>query len=326
MHLQKLYLLLLAIKYSLRLHSIFTSHEAYKRERTDYHKLFCRSVVSIMKLVNLIPFVVVLKFCNNFSQEPTKVQHELNIFIDMLKFCSQLEGTCYYIGLNSHTSKEIANMFMKRNSVCGTLVSSNSNTLNDDLAYEISNFFVFVETIEEVPAAAADLIKAPLFKSIAYSFFIVTTQVEDLSFLARILSYIWSKNILNFLLIFVHRGCEAYSFLPFAKEKIFDVKHSKNFCSYQNLNRITNINRYPLRAAFYEYPPGTYKNNEKWTGVDLDTFHLLGKMLNATTEIIPCLNANDTVAKLYSNEADIFLVKVFLVSISCGGCSANTNN
>lgn len=272
-----------------------------------------------MKLAKYVAYVaILLKFCNSFVKDSSKVGDELDIFIDTLKLCPELDNhTCFYSNINSESTRDIANIF-KRKIKCGTLVLNTNKSQNVDvLTFEVKNFFVLVETAEGVASAAAELIENPLWKPDAYSFFIITSEVEDLSFLPGVLSYIWSKNILDFLLIFVHHNYQAYTYLPFAEERILNVKKSNlNFCECLALDKANNFNGHLLRAAFYDYPPSVYKENGTWTGIDLEIFLLLAEILNATSKIIPCPDANSTAAKLFSNEADIFLLKIFQVSVT----------
>lgn len=269
-----------------------------------------------MKLLKHFTYVaIILKFSCCFVEESNKIQYELNIFMDTLKLCPEFDNhTCYYTASNFESTKDIANIFIRKNK-CASLIANTNITENVDIfAFQVKNFFVFTETIEEVSSSAEALVDNPLWKPSVYSFFIVTTEVADLSVLPGILSNIWSKNILDFLLVFVHHNYQVYTFLPFAKDKILEIKKNIHFCAWFKLDKLSNFNGYPLRAAFYEYPPSIYKENGKWAGKEMEIFLLLTEMLNATPKIIFCPDANNTVTKLFSNEADIFLSKVFQVS------------
>ncbi|KAJ8925665.1 hypothetical protein NQ315_009510 [Exocentrus adspersus] len=233
------------------------------------------------------PRILNMEFSNfGLAEVTNKVLSNLNGFIDSLTSCPQMKYTnCYYTGpaLNSpHSpqSEAVVNAFIQKNEHCTKFIANQYHNLSsvEKLQFNIDHFFVLVESVEEVTTAAVDLTKNRYWTSESYSHFVLTEIIEDVSFLPSVLSYIWSRNIVNFI-----------------------------------LDKVSNFHKNPLRAAFHSYPGKIYKKNGKWTGSDYETYILLAEMLNASVQTLPCPDAKTTAEKLYSNEADIYIAKVFQV-------------
>ncbi|XP_008190606.2 uncharacterized protein LOC103312232 isoform X1 [Tribolium castaneum] len=114
-------------------------------------------------------------------------------------------------------------------------------------------------------------------------FFIIAGTVNNFSVIEESLEIIWSRKILNFVLVFVNTQINVLSYNGFAQEKIVNLTNSRDFFP----NKLLDINGHVLKIGMFKDTPRNTKNSKgQWYGPDYELLEAITFMMNATLQIV----------------------------------------
>lgn len=168
-----------------------------------------------------------------------------------------------------------------------------SSTLNPQFS---TNIFVFLE-VEEIVEFLNQMDNCYLWSSRSNIFFIINNLVKNVNIIEDATKTIWSKNILNFVLVFVDRKVNIFSYNGFSNKILNFTKSTTDLFP----NKLLDINGYTIKVGMFEDVPRNMKNVlGQWYGPDYDLLEAITFMLNATLQIVES-SQDEHYDGLYSN-------------------------
>lgn len=196
--------------------------------------------------------------------------------------------SCSYINPHLALTEDVANWVMSYNQ-CPSMVATKRFDIPEYISTQGN--FIFLETHKDVGRTITQLQLYPFWKNRFENHFIICTAVNETSFISEFLELIWAHKILNFVLIFVHKHLEIFSYNPFSDKKILNLTETP----YEDFfpDKVNNLNGHNLRVSIFDYPPTTEKFKNEWYGKDFQHLKMVTSMINATFTLFE-LVGNDT--------------------------------
>lgn len=182
--------------------------------------------------------------------------------------------SCSYINVNT-----ISDDFIKRNFCPSTIIAKSFNP-----SYQMPKSqatFIFIEEFKEVEIILQQIQNYTIWSARGETHFVFCKQINSLNFLPNLFSTIWTNHILNFVVVFVQKKLEVFTYNPF-KNEIVNLTVTPGYFP----DKIKNLYGYKLRISFFENLPLIRKNDNKWIGKDYEVLKFITNMLNSTFEII----------------------------------------
>ncbi|KAJ3663163.1 hypothetical protein Zmor_007469 [Zophobas morio] len=191
--------------------------------------------------------------------------------------------SCSYINVNSEDTKDVSNVFIKHNQ-CPSVVVGDNFTASGYIP-KLQATFIFLKTIQDIVTQIGKLRKYRLWNSRKENHFVICRRVNDIKFLSGLMQTIWKQRILNFVVVFVWKRLEIFSYNPF-KEEVINVTSYKLWHLHLFPDKLSNLYGYQLRVSLFNNFPLTTKENGEWIGEDYVRLQLVTSMINATFRII----------------------------------------
>ncbi|EFA13281.2 hypothetical protein TcasGA2_TC004097 [Tribolium castaneum] len=174
--------------------------------------------------------------------------------------------------------------------------------------------FIFLEMDTDVGKTITQLHQHPFWKNRFENHFIVCTAVTKIESISHILKVIWEYKILNFVLVFVHKHLEIFSYNPFSAEKILNLTKFPKEDFFPD--KTNNLYGHSLRVSIFDYPPTMEKFDNQWYGKDYQHLKMVTSMINATYTLYELVR-NDTYHferaydEILNNKTDLCFVSHF---------------
>jgi hypothetical protein len=141
--------------------------------------------------------------------------------------------------------------------------------------------YIFMEKADDAGDVIAQLQTYQFWSARNQNYFIICTRVKNTKFLTHLLELIWTRQILNFVVVFVFTSVEIFSYNPFTRE-VMNLTMSGNLFP----DKLRNLNGFRLRVSLWADWPLTTKQNDQWVGKDFNVLTVVMSMLNATFEVV----------------------------------------
>ena len=241
-------------------------------------------MVEMRHLVVIITLVPCLNHCLlQFSVNDTVAKELQKYFVTYKQHISKNYSSCSYINVHLPLTRDISNLLIQENDCPSITVTTSVNY--PQYVFTEGNF-IFLETASDIGKTVMQLQGYSFWNSRFENHFIICQAVPSDHFLEDLLDYIWNKNVLNFVLVFVEKHFEVFSYKPFTQENVM------NFFNYLqsdgNLfpDKLMNLNGYNLRVLMFDLPPSAVKFKNEWYGPDYQQLKMVMSMMNATFSII----------------------------------------
>uniref|UniRef100_A0A6P7FPC2 Uncharacterized protein LOC114329805 n=1 Tax=Diabrotica virgifera virgifera TaxID=50390 RepID=A0A6P7FPC2_DIAVI len=263
----------------------------------------------------LIVYVVAIRplAMYNILPKTDLVEKEINKFYTKLAKCEVLEiPTCRFSHRRPPNARRSTDWYISKNKC--TLFQYRHMSITYHKKFRVKRIFMLVSGVEEVYSKADKLALSPIYKPEIGIAFIICTQLNNTDFLDSLLSYIWSKNISRFIMVFVTNKLQVYTYNPFIPNTNVRITTFGKYCENLFEDKTKNLHGNPIRALLFLRVPYAYKIGEEWYGEDIQILQLIVKYLNGSiiwTSVSTSELIYSYAMHLYLNEVDVIMVRVF---------------
>jgi hypothetical protein len=187
--------------------------------------------------------------------------------------------SCSYINVCQQLTRDVAKWFIQKNRGPSVIAEGYFNTTED--ISKSAETYIFMEKADDAGDVIAQLQTYQFWSARNQNYFIICTRVKNTKFLTHLLELIWTRQILNFVVVFVFTSVEIFSYNPFTRE-VMNLTMSGNLFP----DKLRNLNEFRLRVSLWADWPLTTKQDDQWVGKDFDTLTVVMSMLNATFEVV----------------------------------------
>ncbi|KAG5896427.1 hypothetical protein JTB14_022506 [Gonioctena quinquepunctata] len=215
---------------------------------------------------------------------------------------------------DANEAKHVGNAFVESNNHCSSLVVSEGTEINNDnYFFKIHNFFVFVPSIQVLINDADKLSSNSLWEVTTKTYFVITSEISDIETLIPVLLEIWSKKIINFVVVVVSTKYQVYTYNAYKQKSHIRIPKSNKFCENHFPDKLKDLQGKHFRASITENAPYTPKKNGEFTGIEIQIFKLFCYIMKASETLIEKYSVNASLQAVINDEVDIFLTRVFQV-------------
>jgi hypothetical protein len=150
--------------------------------------------------------------------------------------------SCSYINVCQQLTRDVAKWFIQTNRCPSVIAEGNFNTTED--ISKSAETYIFMEKADDAGDVIAQLQTYQFWSARNQNYFIICTRVENTKFLPQLLELIWTRQILNFVVVFVFTSVEIFSYNPFTR-KVMNLSMSGNLFP----DKLRNLNGFRLRGC-----------------------------------------------------------------------------
>ncbi|RZC39564.1 hypothetical protein BDFB_011123, partial [Asbolus verrucosus] len=196
-----------------------------------------------------------------------------------------------YINSDLHFTRDISSWFINYNK-CPSIVATKFFDIPEYVSTQGN--FIFLEAATTIGETIEEIQKYPFWKSRNENHFIICTPVVGTEFLPNFLNYLWRNNILNFVVVFVYKQLEVFSYNPFNNNEIINLTNRAYHSDTLFPDKLKNLNGYELKVSIFPTIPMTMKIKEEWYGRDYQQLKMVTSIMNATFSLLepPAENEN----------------------------------
>jgi hypothetical protein len=203
-------------------------------------------------------------------------------FINYKYFFLREYTSCSYINVNSLSNRDISDWSIKHNQ-CPSVVAAPFFNASGYIPKTTGNFIFLESAGDEVKDVVDQVRNYSFWSSRMQNHFIICDQVKDTKFLLNLLRVIWERSILNFVVVFVFKRLEVFSYNPFLQDGVTNLSFPG---STLFSDKLRNLHGYQLRVSLFVDFPLTVKHEEHWVSRDYERLKLVTQMINASFKII----------------------------------------
>jgi hypothetical protein len=187
--------------------------------------------------------------------------------------------SCSYINVCQQLTRDVAKWFIQKNR-CPSVIAEGYFNTTEDIS-KSAETYIFMEKADDAGDVIAQLQTYQFWSARNQNYFIICTRVENTKFLPHLLELIWTRQILNFVVVFVFTSVEIFSYNPFTRE-VMNLTMSGNLFP----DKLRNLNGFRLKVSLWADWPLTTKQDDQWVGKDFDALTVVMSMLNGTFEVV----------------------------------------
>jgi hypothetical protein len=187
--------------------------------------------------------------------------------------------SCSYINVCQQLTRDVAKWFIQTNP-CPSVIAEGYFNTTEDIS-KSAETYIFMEKADDAGDVIAQLQTYQFWSARNQNYFIICTRVKNTKFLTHLLELIWTRQILNFVVVFVFTSVEIFSYNPFTRE-VMNLTMSGNLFP----DKLRNLNGFRLKVSLWADWPLTTKQNDQWVGKDFNVLTVVMSMLNATFEVV----------------------------------------
>lgn len=236
------------------------------------------------------------------SKPPSIFTQTTEFFLKLSRFLKQEEVTPVIIGSSDSYCKDIINDFISNMSPIPIVISNHKKT--EAISKHIrkpDRIFVFANSVKDIEDRLRYSDIYTSWNVRAFMHFIICFPVNDQFWIKSVSKLIWSKNIVNFILVYYHKSLQVITYNPFLAETInltnVDEEDAKKIIFS---NKLHNMNGHQLRVSFFADPPRIVEKDGIFYGADYTILRSFIQRLNATLKIV-APKASKTMAQKYYN-------------------------
>jgi hypothetical protein len=187
--------------------------------------------------------------------------------------------SCSYINVCQQLTRDVAKWFIQTNR-CPSVIAEGYFNTTEDIS-KSAETYIFMEKADDAGDVIAQLQTYQFWSARNQNYFIICSRVKNTKFLTHLLELIWTRQILNFVVVFVVTSVEIFSYNPFTRE-VMNLTMSGNLFP----DKLRNLNGFRLTVSLWADWPLTTKQDDQWVGKDFDVLTVVMSMLNATFEVV----------------------------------------
>lgn len=281
------------------------------------------------KQASLVFMIIIHASKAKFFMESNNVlvENEFQNFVNEYKVDQDVQNHYPFCGfvrmVQSMKTRDIMDIFLRQN-IC-PLVTINSKekrqSIYNTTYSKTSGLFVFLDNYDQLTTTLDTLLKFRFWDNSLPTYFILAEKTNNTSFLNDTLNFIWSKNVLQFVIIFVYQKLEIFSYDPFKRsnnDRIINFTMYDDYRTHLFPNRVKNFYGAPFRILFFQHPPSIRRGREDWIGRDYIFSKNIAKQLNATLEIVSLIGNYEFfhgVDFLRNNSCDMIGISYFEMNL-----------
>lgn len=192
------------------------------------------------------------------------------------------------------------------------VVIANNEQKFRNLKVKAEKIYVFLDNITEIDTTLKKMDDYFIFDPCGEYYFIICSEISNVSWIYDVSELIWQHSILNFVLIYETPHLNVIGYNPFNKT-ILNFTHI-DFPNDIFPNKFDNLYGYEIKVAIYnDFPRNIYKDGQ-FRGLDGNLLNLILTFLNATAKYYYFETAFESIICLGRKDADLLFISVSALS------------